>query len=146
MNTSILRRAAVALSLALPLGAVFAQANPLQAERWRTRPVVVVVPQDGDALLTKVRAALEETAAREAFREREMVLYTVVSGEGRRNDQALAPAQTAALLQALQLDARGPSTFILVGKDGGVKMRTSASVDLQQVFAEVDRMPMRQPR
>jgi len=134
------------LSLALPASAVLADTNPLQAERWQTRPVVVVVPQEADALLTKVRAALSETSAREAFREREMVLYTVVAGEGRRNDQALGAAQTAALLKALQLDARGPSTFILVGKDGGVKMREGLAVDLQQVFAEVDRMPMRQPR
>ena len=136
----------VVLSLALPASAVFADTNPLQAERWQTRPVVVVVPQEADALLTKVRAALSETSAREAFREREMVLYTVVAGEGRRNDQVLGAAQTAALLKALQLDARGPSTFILVGKDGGVKMREGLAVDLQQVFAEVDRMPMRQPR
>lgn len=151
MNTRLLRRGALALSLALPAGTlpaatVFADANPLTAERWKARPVVLVVAQDGDALLTKVRAALAQTAAREAFRERDMVLYTVVAGAGRRNDQALEAAQTAALLEALQLDARGPSSFVLVGKDGGVKLRAGPAVDLQEVFAEIDRMPMRQPR
>ena len=146
MNTRFLRRGALALVLALPAGAAWADANPLSAERWKTRPVVLVVPQDGDPLLTRVQAALAQTGAREAFRAREMVLYTVVAGAGRRNDEALGTAQTAALLKALQLDARGPSTFVLVGKDGGVKLRTGAGVDLQQVFAEIDRMPMRQPR
>lgn len=146
MNTRFLRRGALALSLALPAGAVLADANPLNAERWKTRPVVLVVAQDGDALLTEVRAALAQTRAREAFRERDMVLYTVVAGAGRRNDEALGAAQTAALLKALQLDARGPSTFVLVGKDGGVKIRSGPGVDLPQVFAEIDRMPMRQPR
>lgn len=146
MHTHFLRPAALALSLALPAAAVFADANPLTAERWKTRPVVVVVPQGDDALLAKVGAALEETSAREAFRERDMVLYTVVAGEGRRNDQALGAVQTAALLKALQLDARGPATFVLVGKDGGVKLRAGPSVELRQVFAEIDRMPMRQPR
>ena len=146
MNNRLLRRSALALSLALPVGAALADANPLTAERWKTRPVVLVVAQDGDALLAKVRAALAQTRAREAFRERDMVLYTVVAGAGRRNDQALEAAQTAALLKALQLDARGPSTFVLVGMDGGVKLRSGAGVDLQEVFAEIDRMPMRQPR
>jgi len=146
MNPHLFRRAAVALSLALPVSAVWAQANPLEAERWKTRPVVVVVPQPGDPLLTRLRAGLAETAQREAFREREMVLYTVVAGQGRRNDQPLEAAQTTALLKALALDARGPATFVLVGKDGGVKLREGASVDLREVFAEIDRMPMRQPR
>jgi len=141
-----------ALCLALPAGATGVGAgagadttNPLAAERWETRPIVVVVPQDSDPLLAKVRAALKETAAREAFRERDMALFTVVGGEGRRNGEPLGPGRTAAMLRALQLDARGPGTFILVGKDGGVKMREEgAGVDLQAVFDEIDRMPMRQ--
>lgn len=146
MNNRLLRRGALALSLALPAGAALADANPLSAERWKTRPVVLVVAQDGDALLTRVQAALAQTRAREAFRERDMVLYTVVAGAGRRNDEALGTAQTAALLKALQLDAHGPSTFVLVGMDGGVKLRAGPAVDLQEVFAEIDRMPMRQAR
>ncbi len=136
-----------ALSIAMPLAAGAATAadgNPLIAERWKTRPVVVVVPAAGDALLRKVDTALRQTATREAFIEREMVLYTVVAGEGRRNEKAMTPAQTRALLAALKLDAAGPSTFVLVGKDGGVKLTEGPQVDLQAVFAEIDRMPMRQ--
>lgn len=142
----LMQHAAIALGLALPASAALADSNPLIAERWKTRPVVVVVPQEGDPLLAKVRSALKETAAREAFRERDMALYTVVSGKGTRNDRALTPQQTEALLKALQVDARGPATFLLVGKDGGVKMKQGADVDLQAVFDEVDRMPMRQQR
>jgi len=126
-----LRRAGIALALCAPLTAALADDNPLAAERWKTRPVVVVVPQAGDALLAQVR---------------DMALYTVVAGQGSRNDQPLEPARTRALLQALQLQAQGPATFVLVGKDGGVKLRQGATVDLRQVFAEVDRMPMRQSR
>ena len=146
MTSHFLTRATLVTSLALSAGAACAQSNPLEGERWKTRPVIVVAAQAGDPLLTRLRAALQQTAAREAFRERDMVLYTVVAGEGRRNDAPLGAAQTAALLKALELDARGPSSFVLVGKDGGVKLREGASVDLQEVFAEVDRMPMRQPR
>lgn len=149
--SQLLPHAFVALALSAPASCALADGltagtNPLTAERWKTRPVVVVVPHAGDALLAKVRATLAEPAMREGFRERDMALYTVVAGQGSRNDQPLAPARTRALLQALQLQADGPAAFVLVGKDGGVKLRQGADVDLREVFAEVDRMPMRQSR
>ena len=136
----------MALLFALPLIGLAADRNPLVAERWKTRPVVVVVPRAGDPLLVNLNAALEKTAAREAFRERDMALYTVIAGIGSRDGKPLDAAQTRALLQALGLDARGLATFVLVGKDGGVKMTKGADVDLQAVFAEIDRMPMRRDR
>lgn len=139
-----LLRSALCLGVAIvPLAAAAAD-NPLAAEVWRSRPVVVVVPQADDPLLRRLRSALNETATREAFLDREMVLYTVVAGAGSRNDEAMTPQQTRALLDGLKLDAAGPPTFVLVGKDGGVKMTEGADVDLKAVFAEVDRMPMRQ--
>ena len=125
------------------LAATASDDNPLVAERWKTRPVVVVVPKADDALLRRVEAALAQTSTREAFIDREMVLYTVAGGQGRRNAAPLAPAQTRSLLRALRLDAAGPPTFVLVGKDGGVKMTEGPRVDLDAVFAEIDRMPMR---
>lgn len=147
MTTRPLMQAALLSALVLPVGAaVAADSNPLTAERWKTRPVVVVVPEPEDPLLRKVRATLDDTKGREAFREREMALYTVVAGRGSRNGQALDASQTTVLLRALQLDARGPAAFVLVGKDGGVKLRAGADADLQEVFREIDRMPMRQPR
>lgn len=123
-----------------------AQANPLLAERWQTRPVVVVVPRADDPLLQRLERSLQEPFTREAFRERDMALFTVVAGRGTRNGEPMDAQRTAALLQALKLDAQGPAAFVLVGKDGGVKLREGAEVQLQSVFAEIDRMPMRQPR
>ncbi|AMM26919.1 DUF4174 domain-containing protein [Variovorax sp. PAMC 28711] len=140
MNHALLIAAALGLA-ALPAAA---DVNPLVAERWKTRPIVVVVPAQDDPLLRRIDAALKQTATREAFIDREMVLYTVAAGDGRRNAVPLRPAQTRALLAALKLDGAGPPTFLLVGKDGGVKMTEGPSVDLAAVFAEIDRMPMRQ--
>lgn len=134
------------LGLAALMAAAAADRNPLKAELWKTRPVVVVVPGKDDPLLERVQKSLEETATREAFIERDMVLYTVAGGEGSRDKHTLAPDQTKALLKVLRLDPAGPPTFVLVGKDGGTKLVRGADVDLKAVFAEVDRMPMRQPR
>ena len=118
--------------------------NPLAAERWRTRPIVVVVPASDRALLRRVESALENTATREAFAERDMVVFSVEAGQGRRNGVALTGDQTHALLRALKLRPDGPPAFVLVGKDGDVKMVGGRSVDLDDVFTVIDRMPMRQ--
>ncbi|MDB5877006.1 MAG: hypothetical protein JWQ41_420 [Variovorax sp.] len=133
------------VALAAPLIAAAAAAdNPLAAERWKTRPIVVVVPTADDALLQRVQATLGETASREAFIDRDMVLFTVVAGEGRRDGKLLGARRTRAMLQALDLPDDGKPRFLLIGKDGGVKMTEGADVKLDAVFAEIDRMPMRQ--
>jgi len=118
--------------------------NPLVAERWQTRPLVIVAPTADDPLLRRVESTLKETAPREAFIEREMVLYRVVDGVGSRNGEALPPAQTKAMLSALDVPSDGPATLLLVGKDGGTKVREQGEVDLSGIFATIDRMPMRQ--
>lgn len=132
------------VALAIPfVAAASADENPLVAERWKTRPIVLIVPSADDALLQRVQSTLKLTAPREAFIERDMVLYTVVAGEGRRDGKPLGQRRTRALLQALDVPVDGSPTLLLIGKDGGVKMTEGADVELDAVFAEIDRMPMR---
>jgi hypothetical protein len=119
--------------------------NPLEAERWRTRPLVIVVPASSDPLLAQFELALRSETERAAFSEREMVLYTVVAGVGRRQQQSLSANQTRALLDAIGVSAGSPGTVVLVGKDGGVKVRKGgSSVSFDELFATIDQMPMRQ--
>jgi hypothetical protein len=117
--------------------------NPLVAERWRTRPLVVVVPAADDPMLARVEAALRSETSRAGFAEREMVLYKVVAGAGSREGRPLSASETRALLGALGASATGPATAFLVGMDGGVKLRERGSVSLDGVFAAIDQMPMR---
>lgn len=143
--TKTLRAAATVLSGLAVLGvALAADGNPLEAERWKTRPLIVLAPRAADPLLRQVEAALAQTASREAFVDREMVLYRVVAGVGSRDGQALAPGQTRALLKALDLRADAPAQLVLVGKDGGTKLRQSRVADVAEIFRTIDRMPMRQ--
>lgn len=117
--------------------------NPLEAERWKTRPLILVAPTSNDPQVVKLREELAQPASREAFAEREMVLYTVVGEAGSRNDQPLRPEQTRALLQALDARVGQPATLYLVGKDGGIKVREQQDWSLKALFGTVDRMPMR---
>ena len=121
------------------------EANPLLAEQWRTRPLVVVAPSARHLLLTGLQAQLRQASVRGAFQERDMVLFTVIGGQGRRDGQPLSAEQTGGLLQALNLTASSPATALLIGKDGSTKLTEQGNhLALASVFALVDTMPMRQ--
>ena len=120
-------------------------ANPLVAEQWRTRPLVVVAPSAQHPLLTGLQEQLRQAKWRDAFQEREMVLFTVIGGEGRRDGQLLSADQTRGLLQAVNLTASSPAAVFLIGKDGGIKLTEHGDhIVLASLFALIDTMPMRQ--
>ncbi|WP_095097654.1 DUF4174 domain-containing protein [Pseudomonas sp. Irchel 3A5] len=138
--------------LALLLGMAGSQvmadtaSNPLDSERWQSRPLIVVAPDASDATWLEFQQDLMKPANREAFVEREMVLYSVVNGVGKRNDQAMDPKATSALLSTLGVKPDGPTRLLLVGKDGGTKVDQYAPLDISVIFATIDKMPMRQNR
>jgi hypothetical protein len=118
--------------------------NPLDSERWHSRPLILVAPNANDATWRQFQQDLMKPANREAFIEREMVLYTVIDGVGNRNDQALDPQATSALLSTLGVKPDGPTRLLLVGKDGDTKVDQHAPLDARAIFAIIDKMPMRQ--
>lgn len=136
---------AIALSLlASTSGAVgAADDNPLVGERWHTRPLVLVVPAESDPMFVGLQAELRRDIVRAGFRERDMVLFTVVAGQGRREGQRLTDTQTRSLLDAVSASPDGPATAFLVGKDGGVKLAERHRLSLDAVFTLIDGMPMR---
>ncbi len=132
-----MRRIAIAMAiLATP---ALAAPNPLAAERDRTRPLVVVAPNASDPAFVSLTHALANSHA--ALAERRIVVFTVVGGHGERAGRPMRPSASSALLAALGLHATGPATALLIGKDGGVKLRGQLSVE--GIIAAVDRMPMR---
>ncbi|SPJ32237.1 DUF4174 domain-containing protein [Kushneria phyllosphaerae] len=119
-------------------------ANPLLADKWQSRPLVVVTPSADNPDYERMRGIVE--TQRDAFNDRDMVLYTVEGGSGMKADQALTEAETDALLASLGLNAKGPLTTVLVGKDGGKKVEQEGFVDPRQLFDTIDNMPMRRAR
>ena len=142
MKTLVLAGLATTLIAGLASAAP-APHNPPAAGRGETRPRIQSRINTNDPQVAKLREELAQPANREAFVEREMVLYTVVGDAGSRNDEPLRPEQTRALLKALDARAGQPATLYLVGKDGGVKVRQQQDWSLKALFGTIDRMPMR---
>ena len=92
--------------------------------------LVVVVGRPGDPRVAQQYAALKRETA--ALRERDVVV------------QAMTPE--AARRERPELGVASPATFevLLVGKDGGVKLRREDLVAVSEITALIDTMPMRQ--
>jgi hypothetical protein len=120
--------------------------NPLMAERWKTRPVVIIAPSTTDPLLTGQQDVLQLPANQAALRKREMVVYTVVGDLAQRDGEPLSADQARALRKALDVKDGAPATVFLVGKDGGTKMARRQVVGAEELFGMVDAMPMMRSR
>jgi hypothetical protein len=114
----------------------------LESFRWNNRLVLVFGPTAEDAAVMQQRAWLDEQAR--GTGERDLVVgYIFAFGPSTLGKETVSPDDVARLLD--RFDIR-PDTFkfVLVGKDGGVKRTATEPVDVNDLFAQIDAMPMRQ--
>lgn len=123
--------AATAGLLALSSSSDAASPDPLAPYRWSSRVVVAFAASADDPDLVRQRALFAQMG-REA-QQRDLVLL-----EGVGDD-----AKARALRAALGIGIRG-FTAVLVGKDGGAKLRAGQPLDAAALFPVIDAMPMRQ--
>ncbi len=102
-------------------------ASTMDFYRWKSRPVIVF-GADGDPVFKAQVALLQKAGA--GLRERDMILIPV---SGRQHED----------LRRRYHVAGGAFAILLIGKDGGVKLRSTGSVSPAELFQLVDAMPMR---
>jgi len=79
-----------------------------------------------------------------AFAERDLVLISLATdGTSLAGKRKLDQTQVEATRAALGIDA-GAFAVLLVGKDGTVKLLKNSVVPLDDIYALIDTMPMRQ--
>ena len=100
------------------------------AAAQRPHRLVVVVAQPGDPRAVQQHAALQQAAA--ALRERDVVVQDLSPEAARRDRPELGVNPQAAF------------ELLLVGKDGGVKLRRGTPVAAAEITGLIDTMPMRQ--
>nr|WP_314687844.1 DUF4174 domain-containing protein [uncultured Pantoea sp.] len=100
----------------------------LDGYRWQQRPVVIFAPSAQDADYVRQLTLLQQH--QQALRERDMVVLSDTR-----------PADNGVLRKELN-----PAGFeiVLVGKDGGMKLRQTRPVSAEALLSLVDSMPMRQ--
>ena len=114
--------------------------RPLADLRWQHRIVLLIADHPDDPDLQAQTAILTE--ARPGLTERDTLLITAtttVEIDGRSNP-TLTPDT---LRRAYAPDTTG-FAVALIGKDGGVKLRSADPVPAREILGLIDSMPMRQ--
>lgn len=110
--------------------AVMTQIPDLQTLRWNQRVVLLFAPSHDDRELKEQTAKMD--AVEKELAERDVKVFEVTGDS--------AEAQR---LQA-QFDVQpGRFTVVLVGKDGGRKLKKEMVVEPALLFRKIDAMPMR---
>jgi len=112
--------------------------DDLESLRWQNRVILVYAREP---LLGKAIANLEEYAAGIADRD---IAWFALDGRALHTNYRgdVAEALQANLLSRYFTPAPADTAVLLIGKDGGVKSRSS-DLDLEATFGLIDQMPMR---
>ena len=131
--------------IVLAAGAALMPARAAAAELddylWVGRPLLVFAPTDSDPRLVETVRRIE--ASRCDFADRDMVLGLIVTvGTSTLDGQLVDTSQAQQLLSEFGIGAKSFSV-VLIGKDGGEKLRVNDVPDLAAIYAVIDGMPMR---
>lgn len=95
------------------------------------RQVLIFFNEDGTATKEKQLAMLKKNAS--GLKERDIAIQTFLTTAPASKDE----------VQKWQIDASKPFTVILIGKDGGEKLRSDSVLPATKFFTTIDAMPMR---
>ena len=134
-------------SIALLIGFIFSvamNAQDLKEHRWKNRILVVKTK----SLSSKnYQQQLEEfTNSSEALAERKMIMYTIVRYTYYKKDFSKKMPDKPGKTTQKTLEKFTPNEdfeVILIGLDGGIKLRQTKVLTKKELLDKVDSMPMR---
>ena len=104
--------------------------SDLTQYRWHNRPLVIFAPSKTDPAYITQMSMLEKQQAELAERDIIVLIDTSPTANGTLRKQ---------------LNPKG-FEVVLVGKDGGMKLRETTPLDTEVLLSTIDKMPMRQAR
>ena len=112
------------------------------ALRWKNRILVLFSPTESDPSFRLQKKDLASSA--EGVLERDLMILEILEhGESRAGSQVMSGKSVQDIRKRLGVHT-GPFQVLLIGKDGGVKLRSSEPVSMKDLFGLIDSMPMRQ--
>lgn len=125
----------------LVLGALTTlQAQDLSQHRWKDRLILLLSDDLADPELRKQQQVLQ--GVKQELSDRKIIVYTVTPQFLYRGSKEMMKSPENALYSNYK---KGTTSFevILLGLDGGVKLRENRLVKPEELFELIDRMPMR---
>ena len=121
-----------------------AQAEKLDLSQyqWDHRLLLLFAPNQSDSQLEKQIKTLRQSAC--DVNDRDMLVIQFVKGPNALTlNGRILPFDENKIRTAYRTDDNN-FTVILIGKDGGEKMRSQEIIAVHDIFDEIDTMPMRQ--
>jgi hypothetical protein len=113
----------------------------LEALRWKNRVLVLLGPDESDHSFRLQKQNLASNS--EGALERDLVILEILEqGKSRIGKQLLSEKSVQNIRKKLGVQT-GPFQVLLIGKDGGVKLRSAEPVSAKDIFGLIDSMPMR---
>lgn len=128
----------VSIVVSLFLIGIVSQAHPLRHHQWKDR-VVVILSDDYEYVNAQMTILKADIAG---CNERKLVVYQANSKgyiSGFQNE--ILVLDKGALFGFF--GNQKESTTMLIGLDGGIKLKQSKLVQLEEIFGLIDQMPMR---
>lgn len=114
----------------------------LETYTWKNRLLMIFSPSEEYPRYRDLTRELRDQ--HDEIIDRDLLIFRILErGKSRLGDSPIDETSSALLRD--RLSARvGKFTVVLIGKDGGEKLRRSDEVDLGEIFSLIDSMPMRQ--
>ncbi|MBC6696716.1 DUF4174 domain-containing protein [Hymenobacter sp. BT190] len=106
----------------------------LKASRWQKRVLLLYAPTATHPALQQQRELLRDVAPE--LKARQLLVRELIGSELSTDDARCLTTQLKV--------ASGGFTVLLIGKDGGVKRRSTRPLAPGSLFSTIDAMPMRQ--
>ena len=116
-------------------------AQNLETHLWEDRVVLLFAADLQQTTLQKQLDLLKENP--EGLIERKLVIYQITPNTIQKNGVDFFDKKFNGQLFKKYKPKKDEFTFVLIGLDGGEKMRATKIVSLNKLFGKIDRMPMR---
>jgi len=114
----------------------------LDQYKWKNRLILIFANSQQDSILLKTQQ--QAIIYKDEIIDRDLLLiYSVEKGKSAANDSLLPDSVSSALREKYDVP-QGSFSIILIGKDGGEKLRQVGRIDFKEIFGRIDAMPMRQ--
>lgn len=110
--------------------------------KWKSRLLFLFSPNRTHPPFNTLEKSLK--AQKPGVADRNLVIFEILeSGSSSMDTEHIHPQTAQSLRESFDVSP-GQFTVILVGKDGGTKLNRNEETQLEDIFALIDSMPMRQ--
>jgi len=122
--------------------AIPVSARALSDFEWQNRPLLIFAPQMQDQRLQQLNEILRNKSC--ALDDRDIIIGVIVTqGPSSLANQTMSVRKAELIRHEYKIQA-DQFAVLLIGKDGGEKLRLYEIPDLSDIFNLIDGMPMRQ--